>query len=64
MMFELWDDAKGEVIFTGTEDAVKARYMEELDRNVIAEMNLFIEAPDGSQYAWNRNINPPDWEEI
>lgn len=63
-MFELWDDAEGVVIFKGTEDEVKARYLEELDKGEIAEMNLFFEAPDGSQYAWNRNVNPPEWGEI
>jgi hypothetical protein len=62
-MWELWNDATGKVVDTGTEEEMKARYFSEIDGGV-PEMDLFIEGPDGSQYAWNRNRQPPGWDEI
>lgn len=62
--WQLWDDRKGEVVDSGTEDQMKYRYMIELEKGDIAEMDLFVEAPDGTQYAYNRNVTPPRWDEI
>lgn len=63
-MWELWDDRAGTVIASGTEAEVKQRYLLELEKGEIAEMDLFIEAPDGTQYAYNRNVKPNRWDEI
>ena len=64
MSWELWDDRKGSVVDSGTEEQVKQRYLDELQKGEIAEMDLFIEGPDGRQYAYNRNVKPPSWDEI
>lgn len=62
--WELWDDGQGAVMFSGTEKEVKGRYMDELAHGDTPERDLFIEAPDGTQYAYNRNMHPHRWDEI
>jgi hypothetical protein len=61
--WELWNDATGKVVRSGTEADVKIRYFE-LVEGGFPEMNLFVESPDQRQFAWNRNREPPGWDEI
>ena len=64
MSWELWDDRKGSIVDSGSEEEMQRRYLQELEKGDIAEMDLFIEGPDGRQYAYNRNVVPHRWDEI
>lgn len=63
-MWQLWNDATGEVLDSGTEAEMKARYHEAIAKGELAESDAFLEDEAGDQYAWNPNVSPPGWEKI
>ena len=60
----LMNDSNGDQLLEGTEDEVKTRYREVADAGAIQEMDLYFEDPDGEQFAWNPNVDPPRWDEL
>jgi hypothetical protein len=63
MPWSLNDDSTGDVIDTGTEAEMKARYHAAIRSGEVAEMNAFIEDDAGDrQYAWNRHRQC--WDEL
>jgi hypothetical protein len=58
----LFRDSTGDVLAEGTEQEVKAAYRKAETIEVAGD--LYIEAPNGAQLAWNPNIIPAGWDEI
>lgn len=70
-LWSLHDDSRtwpDDTVATGTEDAIRALYFlaigPEPGAIKIAEIDAYIEDPDGAQYVWNKYLQPPGWDEL
>ena len=52
----------GEVNASGSEAAVKEAYRDAIDADPADEGNLYVESPDGDQFAWNKHAH--EWDQL